>query len=180
MHGYHGMMPPTFFPPFAPRPNADPYSWRNEQPTGVPFRLPIAYQIPYPGYSSNPKDMTKPSSSTRRSLFSSESNTYQDSSNVGDEFIEQEQASQLQDEVLSGAPRTDEVLSTSGVAATTDEVLNTSSVAVVTYEVLNTSGVAAVTDEILNTSGVQAATTDEVVFHGTQQSVISQVNLQHC
>ncbi|XP_035542396.1 protein FAR1-RELATED SEQUENCE 5-like isoform X2 [Juglans regia] len=103
MHGYHGMMPPTFFPPFAPRPNADPYSWRNELPTGVPFRPPIAYPyappIPYPGCSSNSKDMTEPSSSTRpepssstrRSLFSSESNTYEDSSNVGDEDIEQEQ-----------------------------------------------------------------------------------------
>ncbi|XP_041027205.1 uncharacterized protein LOC121267407 [Juglans microcarpa x Juglans regia] len=94
MHGYHEMMPPTFFPPFAPRPNSDTYSWRNEQPTGVPFRPPIAYPyappIPYPGCSSNPKDMTEPSSSTRRSLFSSESNTYQDNSNVGDEFIEQE------------------------------------------------------------------------------------------
>ncbi|XP_041027204.1 uncharacterized protein LOC121267405 [Juglans microcarpa x Juglans regia] len=88
-------------------------------------------------------------------------------------------ASQLQDEVLSGAPRTDEVLSTSGVVATTDEVLNTSGIAAVIDEVLNTSGVAAVTDEILNINGIQAATTDEVVFPGTQQSVISQMDLQH-
>ncbi|KAF5477038.1 hypothetical protein F2P56_003717 [Juglans regia] len=97
MYGYHGMMPQSFFPPFDPRPNANPYTWRNEKPTGVPFRpaipYPFAPPIPYSGCSSNPKEMIEPTSSTRRSLFSSESNTYKDSSNVGDEFIEQQQES---------------------------------------------------------------------------------------
>ncbi|XP_042946090.1 protein FAR-RED IMPAIRED RESPONSE 1-like [Carya illinoinensis] len=102
MHGYHGMMLPTFFPQFAPHPNADPYPWRNEQPTEVLFRPPIPYPyappIPYPGCSSSHKDITEPIiSSTRRLLFSSESSTYQDSSNETDNSLVEEVPSMVEE-----------------------------------------------------------------------------------